>query len=93
MPGPRLWPSFILISVLALAGLTPGLYAPEDDVAEVMEAINAQLQANPKDPQLYLQRSHLFVVSKKFDQAIADLDQANRLQTLPQLDRERPPFI
>lgn len=89
MPGPRLWPSFILIIVLALAGLRSPLYAPEDDVAEAMEVINAQIQANPKDAQPYLQRSHLFVVSKKFDRAIADLDQANRLQTLPQLDREK----
>jgi tetratricopeptide (TPR) repeat protein len=89
MPGPRLWPSSILITVLALVGLAPAVYAPEDDVAEAMEAINAQIQTKPKDPQAYLQRSHLFVVSKKFDQAIADLDQANRLQTLPQLDREK----
>ena len=61
MPDPRLWLSLILIMVLALAGLRSPLSAQEDDVAEAMEAINAQIQANPRNAQSYLQRSDDFI--------------------------------
>lgn len=61
----------------------------EDDVAEAMEALNQQLQASPNNPTLLLQRARLLAVSKKFDQALGDVDQANRIAPIPEIDREK----
>ena len=61
----------------------------EDDIAEALEGINQQIQAKPNDGRLLVQRSRLLALQKKFDQALADLDQANRLTPFAEIDRER----
>jgi tetratricopeptide (TPR) repeat protein len=61
----------------------------EDEVAEVMEALNRQIAAHPRDGSLLLTRSHLYTTAKKFDLALADLDKAQRLGSTNSLDRER----
>jgi len=79
-----------VISLFCIAGslLAPG-HAQEDDVAEALEIINRQISANPRDGRLFVQRSRLLVLARKFDQALADLDQANRLTPVPEIERER----
>jgi manganese oxidase len=61
----------------------------EDDVAEVLEALDEQIAKTPNDGGLYLRRSKLRMLSNRFDQALADLDQANRLSPIAEIDRER----
>jgi FtsP/CotA-like multicopper oxidase with cupredoxin domain/tetratricopeptide (TPR) repeat protein len=61
----------------------------EDDIAEAMESVNRQIAANPRDGRLLVQRARLQALSRKFDQALSDLDQANRLTPLPEIDREK----
>ena len=61
----------------------------EDDVAEAMEIINRQIAANPRDGRLLMQRARLQTLSRKFDQALSDLDAANRLTPMAEIDRER----
>jgi manganese oxidase len=61
----------------------------EDDIAEAMESVNREIAANPKDGRLLVKRSRLYGLARKYDQALADLDQANRLTPLPEIDRER----
>src|SRR5947209_5568814 len=66
-----------------------GICRAEDDAAEALEGINRQLQANPTDARLLVRRSHIWVFMHKYDQAIADLNQANRLTPLPEIEREQ----
>jgi len=66
-----------------------GISRAEDDAAEALEGINRQLQANPTDARLLVRRSHIWVFMHKYDQAIADLNQANRLTPLPEIEREQ----
>src|SRR5437016_5668848 len=80
-------PVFALALLAAL--LLPRMSHAEDDAAEALEGINRQLQANPTDPRLLLRRSHIWVFLHKYDQAIADLNQANRLTPLPEIEREQ----
>jgi len=61
----------------------------EDDVLETIESINLKIQANPTNGRLFVQRSKLYSLQKNFDQALADLDQANRLMPLPEIEREK----
>src|SRR5262245_2335021 len=89
MPVTRPSSSIFRAIVLGLSALVLPLCMAEDDVAEVLEALNAKVEASPRDAQLYLQRSRLLVTAKRFDQALADLDQANRLKPIPALDREK----
>src|SRR5688500_16315830 len=76
---------YLAISAL----LAPHIQAQEDEIAEGLEAVNTQLLARPNDPQLYIQRARLLVLGNRHDQAIRDLDQANRLKPLPEIDREK----
>ena len=68
--------------------IAPRLQA-EDDVAEGLEAVNKRIQASPEDGRLLVERSRLLIMAQNFDQALADLDQANRLTPLPEIDREK----
>ena len=68
---------------------TVPLARAEDDVQEAVESINRQIQANPKDNKLLVQRSRLMALGKKYDLALADLDEASRIGPLPELDREK----
>jgi manganese oxidase len=63
--------------------------AVEDDLAEAMEGVNRQLLANPNDPRLLVQRSQLYTQGGQYDLAVADLNQADRLGGLPQLEFEK----
>src|SRR5687767_10854300 len=85
-PLSRLVRAVAVISVLWL--VAPAARA-EDDVAEAMEGVNRQIAANPKDGRLLLLRSRLQTVARKYDLALADLDQANRVTPLPEIGRER----
>ena len=74
--------------VCSIAHFSPQANA-EDDIAEAMESINRQIAANPRDGQLLVQRSRLQALGRNYDLALADLDRANRLSPLPEIDRER----
>jgi len=81
-----------LIAAVALSGVLlfdPLPASAEDDVSEAMEIVNRQIAANPRDGRLLVQRARLQALSRKFDQALSDLDAANRLTALPEIDRER----
>ena len=81
-------PRFLIAFVLCAGALLSAAFA-EDDVAESLEAINKQMLQSPNNPELYVQRGRLLSVAGKYDQALSDLDQANRLKPTPQIDREK----
>lgn len=75
-------------AALALVFLVLHVQA-EDDIAEALEAVNRQLAARPGDQALYIQRSRLLELKKQFDQALKDLEYANKLAPLQTLDLEK----
>ncbi len=86
---PRQWLPHLLSLALVPMFLAAWESKAEDDIAEAMESVNRQIAANPKDGRLLVQRGRLQALARKFDQALADLDQANRLTPLPEIDREK----
>src|SRR5690349_3625086 len=87
----RFWQplKFALLFPLGLLLSAPWLVEAEDDIAEAMESVNRQIAANPQDGRLLVQRGRLQALARKYDQALADMDQANRLTPLPEIDREK----
>jgi manganese oxidase len=86
MPGYKF---FGLPLLLALFAAVPPSAWAEDDIAEAMEAVNRKIAAHPKDGTLLVDRSRLYTLAKKFDLALVDLDKAEKLQRVPEIDRER----
>lgn len=87
MPFHRLW-RVVAIACALWTNAEVNLFA-EDEVAEVMEALNRQIAARPQDSSLLLTRSRLYTTARKFDLALADLDKAQKLGHTNSLDRER----
>ena len=80
--------------ILVLVGL--GLYAialplavAEDDIIEALEAVNRKLVETPRDPGLLVQRSQLYTLKGQYDLAVADLNQADQVGSLPTLQYEK----
>lgn len=83
---PARWGAFALAALIAATA--PEARA-EDDIAEAMEALNREIAASPADGRLLVRRSRLHALAQRYDQALADLDQGNRLTPLPSIERER----
>src|SRR5437868_850516 len=73
---------------LILAGLSFAR-AEEDEVSEMLEVLTRQIEAAPNNTELLLQRARMFIVAKKYDQAMADLNLANRIRPTAELQREK----
>jgi tetratricopeptide (TPR) repeat protein len=77
---------FVVFSVL-LAWTGPA--KAEDEISEMLEVLTQQIEAAPNNPDLLLQRARMFMVAKKYDQAMADLNFAARLKPSAELQREK----
>lgn len=61
----------------------------EDEISEMLEILTRDIEASPNNTELLLQRARMLILAKKYDQAMADLNQAARLKPSPELEREK----